>query len=232
MRQLLTQAIVLKRINYGETDRIITVITKDSGKLRLMAKGVRKSTSKLAGGIELFSESDIQYIKGKGEIDTLVSTRIKKHYGKIVTDLQLTQAGYEMISAIDHLSEHTQDENFYEILSAGLDHLNANILGIDLILCVFYMRVLEVTGHGLNLVSDINGDNFIESNDYQYNFDNSSFEPVKIGHSSGVIKLLRLVKTLKPESLERISGADREMESALFLLRKLAEYYLQIRYKQ
>jgi DNA repair protein RecO len=219
-------------LNYGETDRILTVITKEAGKLRLMAKGVRKSTSKLAGGIELFSESDIQYIKGRGEIDTLVSTRIKKHFGKITENLARTQAGYEMINAIDHLSEHAHEENFYDLLSTGLEQLNSKTLSTELILCVFYMHVLEMTGHGLNLVKDIYGDNFSESSDYQYNFDAGGFEPVKLGHASGLIKLLRLIKSLNAKSLERITGAEREIESSLLLLRKITEYYLNIKQKR
>ena len=45
-----TVAIILKRINYGEADEYVNFVTPDYGKLRLMAKGVRKSKSKLAGG--------------------------------------------------------------------------------------------------------------------------------------------------------------------------------------
>jgi recombinational DNA repair protein (RecF pathway) len=56
----------------------------DSGKLSLMAKGVRKVKSKLAGGIELFSTSEITYIPGRGSVGTLVSSRLMRHYGGIV----------------------------------------------------------------------------------------------------------------------------------------------------
>ena len=71
-----TIAIVLKRIDYGEADRIVTVLTPDAGKLSLMAKGARRVKSKLAGGIELLSTSEINYIAGKGSLDTLVSSRL------------------------------------------------------------------------------------------------------------------------------------------------------------
>ena len=55
MNQLVTDGIVLSRVNYGEADRIIKLLTPEAGKLSLMARGVRKPKSKLAGGIELFS---------------------------------------------------------------------------------------------------------------------------------------------------------------------------------
>jgi DNA repair protein RecO (recombination protein O) len=73
MQQLQTRGIILSRTDFGEADRILTVLTPQQGKLRLMAKGVRKIKSKLAGGIELFSVSDITYIRGKGELGTLIS---------------------------------------------------------------------------------------------------------------------------------------------------------------
>ena len=61
-----TSAIILKRVDYGEADRILTLLTPDHGKLSLMAKGVRKIKSKLAGGIELFSISTITFAEGRG----------------------------------------------------------------------------------------------------------------------------------------------------------------------
>ena len=65
-----TEAVVLRSIRYGEADRIITFITPDRGKVKGIAKGVRKQKSKLAGGIELFSVSDISFIPGRRDIDT------------------------------------------------------------------------------------------------------------------------------------------------------------------
>ena len=48
-----TEAIILRRTNYGEADRVISLITPDRGKISGIAKGVRKPKSKLAGGLEL-----------------------------------------------------------------------------------------------------------------------------------------------------------------------------------
>ena len=75
MKTISTQAIVLKRSNYREADRILRVITPDRGKISLIAKAVRKPKSKLAGGIELFSVNEISYIEGKSDLSTLVSSR-------------------------------------------------------------------------------------------------------------------------------------------------------------
>ena len=66
MQVFKTEAIMLRRTNYGEADRIISFITPDRGKLSAIAKGVRKPKSKLAGGLELFAASDITIAEGRG----------------------------------------------------------------------------------------------------------------------------------------------------------------------
>ncbi|MEK7561678.1 MAG: DNA repair protein RecO, partial [Patescibacteria group bacterium] len=81
MNRYITKGIVLSRTDYGEADRILSFLTIDHGKVRAIAKGVRKSKSKLAGGIELFSVSDLTLIIGRGELNTLISTRLVRHYG-------------------------------------------------------------------------------------------------------------------------------------------------------
>src|SRR5215467_6436426 len=96
MNQLNTSSIILARTDFGEADRILTLLTPDYGKLRLMAKGVRRVKSKLAGGIELFSVSDISLMRGRGDIGTLVSSRLVVHYRHIVEDIDRTMLGYEL----------------------------------------------------------------------------------------------------------------------------------------
>src|SRR6476620_6614066 len=105
MNQLKTTGIILQRTAYGESDRIITFLTPDQGKVRAIAKGVRKQKSKMAGGLELFSISELQYIKGRGDISTLTSTRLQKHFGTIVHDLNRTNMGYEILRTIHKVTE-------------------------------------------------------------------------------------------------------------------------------
>ncbi len=77
-------AIVLGRIDYAERDRIITVLSENNGKQRAIAKGVRSSKSKLAGGIELFAENQLMFIKGRGELLTVTSSRMQTYFKNIV----------------------------------------------------------------------------------------------------------------------------------------------------
>ncbi|HEX2615498.1 MAG TPA: DNA repair protein RecO, partial [Nitrososphaera sp.] len=61
MRRFRSDALVISRTNFGEADRILTFLTPNHGKVRGIAKGVRKPKSKLAGGIELFSVCDLLF---------------------------------------------------------------------------------------------------------------------------------------------------------------------------
>ena len=74
-----TKAIVLRRTNYGEADRIIQIITPDSGRLSVMARGVRREKSRLAGGIELFAVCDLVLTRGTkstSDLWTLTGARL------------------------------------------------------------------------------------------------------------------------------------------------------------
>jgi DNA repair protein RecO (recombination protein O) len=60
------EGIILKRRNFGETDRIITIFTRELGKISCIAKGVRKITSRRSGHVEVFHRVHISYHDGKG----------------------------------------------------------------------------------------------------------------------------------------------------------------------
>ena len=64
MKTTRTQAIVLRRTNYGEADRVLQILTPD-GKFSVMARGARREKSRLNGGIELFSISEVVIGEGK-----------------------------------------------------------------------------------------------------------------------------------------------------------------------
>ena len=65
-RRFTTQAVVLKRFNYGEGDRILTLFTRNYGKMAVIAKGVRKPKSRKRGHVELFTHIKAQVARGRG----------------------------------------------------------------------------------------------------------------------------------------------------------------------
>lgn len=217
-----TRGIVLGRINFGEADRILTVITPDYGKMRLMAKGVRKIKSKLAGGIELFSISEISFIAGKRDIGTLVSTRLVTHYGNIVTDIDRTTAGYNALKLLDTITEADSEAEYYQVLLRTLATLNNVSLSIVLAEAWLYMQALRLGGHTPNLVTDTKGAKLEPSTMYQFDFDAQAFFVSEHGmYSDRHIKLMRLLLSEQPNKIAVVGGADQILEDLEGLLKAL-----------
>ena len=94
---LRTSAIILHRTKYGETDRILNLLTPE-GRKSCIAKGARKEKSKLAGGIEMFTVSDIVIHESeKSHLAILTSAKMTKNYLNIISDLACFELGSKII---------------------------------------------------------------------------------------------------------------------------------------
>jgi DNA repair protein RecO (recombination protein O) len=206
MRQFRTQAIILNRTDYGEADRIISFLTPDHGKLKAIAKGVRKSKSKLAGGIELFSVSDISFIPGRKEISTIVSTRLIKHYGQIVKDLSRTTAGYELIKKLDKVTQDSPEAAYFYLLQEAFEVLDDPAINLELINLWFTMQLLRLAGHTPNLHTDDKGQKLQPDEKYAFDHERMLFSPSEQGNfTADHIKFLRLgFSPNKPIALNRV----------------------------
>jgi DNA repair protein RecO (recombination protein O) len=71
MPSYVDEGIVLRRVDYSETDRVLTVLTRQHGKLGVLARGVRKQGSRLAPHTDLFARSTMQLASGRGELEVL-----------------------------------------------------------------------------------------------------------------------------------------------------------------
>lgn len=211
MNQQNSTAIILKRTDFGEADRIITLLTPDYGKLRVMAKGVRRVKSKLAGGIELFSISHITYIQGRGEIHTLVSTRLEKHFGKIVKNIDRVQLGYELIKKLDKVTEDEAESGYFELLHQGFEVLDDPTVHTQLIQTWFSAQLLRIGGHEPNLQTDSNGSKLLAGLKYNFDIEAMTFSPHSSGrYGTSDIKLLRILfSTTHPTVLAKIENVDK-----------------------
>jgi DNA repair protein RecO (recombination protein O) len=228
MRQLVTEGIILSRTDYGEADRILTLLTPDHGKLRLMAKGVRRVKSKLAGGIELFSVSNITFITGRGEIGTLVSTRLVKHYGKIVGDLDRTMLGYDLIKQINKITEDHPGPEYFEFLKQIFEALDDLSISLDLVKFWFAAQLLSLTGHGPNLQTDSNDQKLDPTKAYDFNFDRTCFDESSRGRfKADHIKFLRLAfKARGAKILAQVQGSTELTQSNGILVEQLLKVYI------
>jgi DNA repair protein RecO (recombination protein O) len=227
MKQLVTTAIILSRTDYGEADRILTLLTPEFGKLSLLAKGVRKVKSKLAGGIELFSVSEITFIKGRGEVGTLVSTRLVKHYEHIVGDLNRTMLGYELIKRLNKITEDEPEEEYFHLLRETFEALDDHGVPLELIRFWFGLQLLRLNGHTPNLQTDDAGNKLAADQRYQFNYETMAFRPLPDGpFSAAHIKLLRLIfEGHSARFINQVQGAGRLSTDCLPLAQQWAATY-------
>lgn len=232
MRHLTTQAIVLSRTDFGEADRILTFITPDHGKTRVIAKGVRKQKAKLAGAIELFSVTNISVVVGRSDIYTLTSARLVKHYGAIAKDINRTNLGYELMRLLNKATEDKAEEPFFKILNNALAALNDPKTNPGLTELWFKMQLIKITGHSPNLRTDIKGAKLNESASYDFEHDRMHFVPKLVeqgAYSTNHIKFLRLGFAAQgPNLLQRIEGAPGLTAATRPLVQSMLESYVRV----
>jgi len=118
------EGIVIKRRDYGEADRIVTLFSKEKGKITVLAKGVRKLNSKRIGSLELGTLIRTQIIQGKS-MDIMTQTVIINSFPHISDQLGLITRSYQIFEIIDMLTGEEQDHpDLYQLILAFLTKLN------------------------------------------------------------------------------------------------------------
>ncbi|HJM04280.1 MAG TPA: DNA repair protein RecO [Candidatus Saccharimonadaceae bacterium] len=222
MKTSRTRAIVLRRTNYGEADRILWLLTPD-GRRNVMARGVRREKSKLAGGIELFSICDVVIGEGKGELGVLTSSRLVQFYRHIIEDYDRLQFGYEAIRLVSKASETIDEPEWYDLLAELLMALDSTTIALELTQTWFYLRYATLLGHQLNLSIDVNGDRLDAEQTYRYDASEQGLLPWPNGSLTAEhIKLLRLVASRPLKILAQIGGLETILSDCFQVAREHA----------
>jgi DNA repair protein RecO (recombination protein O) len=215
-----TKAIVLRRTNYGESDRIVQLLTPYRGRVGVIAKGVRKGRSKLAGGLELFSVCDVTVRAGKGDLGLLTSARIDTFYGDILQDYERLQLGYEFIKEVSKATETVAEPEFFELLNVGLASLHELSVPRELVEIWFRLQLAVLLGGALNLTTTAGNKPLASGERYNFDFDEMHFTAHASGRfSEDHIKLLRLLTAKDPRVVTRVGGIEKLFEDCLWLSR-------------
>lgn len=230
MKSEQTKGIVLSRTDYGEADRIVTVITPDQGKRRLMVKGVRRMKSKMAGGIELFSVSELSYIKGKGDIDTMISTRLQSYYSNIVQDIDRVQLGYELIKLLNRTTEDNPEKDYFDLLETSFKSLDDKDIDADLIRVWFQAQLVRLAGHSPNLATDTEGQKLEATKKYNFDYESMCFIDHPEGRfKSDQIKLLRLLfSNHNPKTLNKVENIQKLIPKLSPLIQTMLQTHIRI----
>jgi DNA repair protein RecO (recombination protein O) len=118
-----TAAIVLRRTDFGEADRLLTVLTPDRGKLKLIAKGARKPISRKSGHVELFSHSQFLVAVGR-ELDIITQAETVEPFLLLREDLLRTTYAYYLAELVDAFTaERDENQPLFDLLKDALGWL-------------------------------------------------------------------------------------------------------------
>lgn len=128
MRSYKTEGIIIKRKNFGEADRILTVFTKQHGKIKVLAKGVRRITSRRGPNVELFNLVTLYIHKGRA-FDILTEAQVVNAFPSIRKKLELIGLAYYCCELIDGLcAEHQPHPKIYNLIVETLNELDNGII--------------------------------------------------------------------------------------------------------
>jgi DNA repair protein RecO (recombination protein O) len=149
IRTYKTEGIVLKRINFSEADKILTVFSKHYGKLSCIAKGVRKLTSRKSSSLELFNQSALFLHKGKN-LEVITETTLLNSFSGFRKNLKKVAVAYHLTELVDKMLKEEQDNiHVYSLLKNSLKQLEAKDVNLNDLRIDFKTKLLKFTGFGL-----------------------------------------------------------------------------------
>lgn len=141
------RAIVLKHAELGEADRIVTLFSQNQGRIRVVAKGARKSRSGSGARLDLFNVIDAQFYSGR-DLDGVTQAVTAERFPEIAADLERFAAASAICdAAIRTTPERERNPAVYSLLIDSLRHLNARTHAPRAIAYYALARFISIGGH-------------------------------------------------------------------------------------
>jgi DNA repair protein RecO (recombination protein O) len=141
------QGVVLRSVKLGEADKIVTIMTQGSGKVRGVAKGIRRTTSRFGARLEPFTHVSVMCYRGRGALDTITQVEIIASHPSLRTDLALFAAGETMLEAVDKVAEeHERNVRLALLLLSGMRALDARPQDPAAVAESFMLKMLQLSG--------------------------------------------------------------------------------------
>lgn len=148
------EAVVLRAQKLGEADRIVTLLTRHHGRVRAVAKGVRRTRSKFGARVEPFMMIDVQLYRGRS-LDIVTQVETLQPYGdRLASDYPRYTAGTAMLETAERLTDDEGDPAVQQflLLVGGLRTLCDGSHDPSLVLDAYLLRALAVAGWAASLV--------------------------------------------------------------------------------
>ncbi len=147
------EAIVLKRSDFGEADRLLTLYTPDLGKLRAIAKGARKPSSRKSGHVELFTHSALLIAKGR-HLDIVTQADTLDAFLPLRENLERLGFAYYLAELVDQfIEEAAENSPVFDLLLHSLQWLGEDATAPALLARFFELRLMQYVGYRPQLFS-------------------------------------------------------------------------------
>ena len=147
MRELQDDAVVLRTYKSGESDRIVVLWTRSHGKVRVLAKGIRKTTSKLGGNLEPLAYVTVDLVKSRGDLYIARHVQHRERLTTLRTSYARINAGYAVVEVVDAIpSDDVADEGIFDLLVRVLLTLDDETFDPALVPASFFFRLLAHDG--------------------------------------------------------------------------------------
>lgn len=139
------QGIVLRSYPFGEADRVVVLLSPNQGKIRAVAKGVRKTKSRFGGRLEPFSHVDLVLYEGR-DLDTITQAEVIEAFPRLRLDFEKVMAAGAMVEVLDAVSQEEESSHrAFLLLQRSLRALEAGPIHGDL-LAAFLLKAADVVG--------------------------------------------------------------------------------------
>jgi len=145
MKDYKTEGIIIRVRDYGEADRIITLFTREHGKIQAIVKGCRKQKSKKRGAIQLFTYGDFVIYSGRS-LDTVTQCQAKETFGPIRVDLDRMAYAIYLVELLDGFVNSGDPNEDLFFLSLVCLHL-LTVDDPELVIRAFETRLMGVLGY-------------------------------------------------------------------------------------
>ncbi len=231
------QAIVLKRTDTGEADRLLTLYTPDRGKLRVVAKGVRKTKSRKGGHVELFTHCALQIAKGR-QLDLITQADTLDAYMPLRDNLDRVSYAYYLAELIDQFVEEAiENAELFDLFKNALGWLGEPATNPGLLARYFELQLLTHVGYRPQLFTCVNCGKPIEPIDNFFSAEAGGVldpdcaaihrehtrdaQPISLG----VLKILRYLQTREWATVRAVRlNADEQNQVELLMYRYIAHH--------
>jgi len=139
------QGIVLRSYPFGEADRVVVILSPNNGKIRTVAKGVRKTKSRFGGRLEPFTHVDLVLYEGRN-LDTITQVAVLEPFPGLRNDLDAVIVAGTMVEAADAVAQEDEAAiRLFLLLQRGLKTLEMGERSPDLITS-YLLKLAEIVG--------------------------------------------------------------------------------------